>query len=248
MPDFVKLEELSLAELGARKPKAALLPIGALEGHSQHLPYGTDTFVAEELARRVALRVEDALVLPVIPYGISWHYREFPLTLSLSPDTMVSVICDICESLIENDVRRIVIVNGHDGNVPAIELSGRMLEKKHGVVIAALEEWYFTIGSLAPPEMFPMPNQGHSGDAETSLILAVKPDLVAMQRAKAPETPPDYRNYMGRDDVRKFAPIGQFYPTGEFPDAREASAEKGEAAFDLLADKIAAFLNRPDAF
>src|SRR5437867_406306 len=156
MPDSVRLDELSLADLGAEKPTSALLPIGALEGHSQHLPYGTDAFVAEELARRVAERVEGAVGLPVISYGISWHYREFPLTLSLSPETMVSVIVDVCESLIENDLRRIVIVNGHDGNVPAIEMAGRILEKKHGVVIAALEEWYFTIGSLAPPEMFPM--------------------------------------------------------------------------------------------
>jgi creatinine amidohydrolase len=155
---------------------------------------------------------------------------------------------DICESLIENDVRRIVIVNGHDGNVPAIETAGRIIEKRHGVVIAALEEWYYTLPSLVPPDMFPVPNQGHAGDAETSLILAIKPELVTMERAQPPTSSPDYRNYMGREDVRKFAPIGHFYPTGEFPDARGASAEKGDRAFDLLADKIAAFLNRPDAF
>src|SRR5262249_11490499 len=162
--------------------------------------------------------------------------------------TLINAILDICEAVIENGIHKIVIVNGHDGNVPAIETAARTIEKRHGVVIAALEEWYFTIGGLVPPDMFPMHNQGHAGDAETSLILAIKPELVAMDRAKAPETQPDYRNYMGRDDVRKFAPIGHHYPTGEFPDARGASAEKGEAAFDILADKIAAFLSRDDAF
>src|SRR4051812_45206647 len=115
MADALKLDELSLADLAAVKPTCALLPLGALEGHSQHLPHGTDNFVAEELARRVGERVEGAPVLPVLPYGMSWHYREFPLTLSLGPETLIHVLVDICESLVENGVRRILVVNGHDG-------------------------------------------------------------------------------------------------------------------------------------
>jgi len=218
----------------------------ALEGHSEHLPHGTDTFVAEELARRVAERVEGALALPAIPYGMSWHYREFPLSLSLSPDTMVRVIVEICESLIENDVRRIVIVKARRQR-PGVETAGRILEKKHGVVIAALEEWYFTLRrSFRRTCSDPEPgSRGRCGDVAHPRDQAGARRDGAREGAGEPARLPELH---GPRDVRKYAPIGRFYPTGEFPDARGASAEKGNTAFDLLADKIAAFLNRADAF
>jgi creatinine amidohydrolase len=240
----MKLEELTLPEVEQLRPLHALLPVGALEGHAQHLPYGTDNYIASELAQRVAARVDRAVVLPTVPYGMSWHYREYPMTLSLSPETLAQVLVDIMESVIDHGVRSIVILNGHDGNVASIEIACRRIEKEHGVVVGALEEWWVAVMDAIPADTFPPDTLGHAGQGETAMLMTTREDLVRLGRARAPEREPDHRSYVGKADVRKFAPMRHFYPTGEYPDARAATREQGEMTMDAAVDKVVAFMDR----
>jgi len=94
-----------------------------------------------ELARRVACHASNVLVLPAFPYGVSSYHSDFQMTLTLEPITLIKVIENICSSLIKNDIRRIPIINGHDGNIAPIELSARTLKDKYpDIIIACLEE------------------------------------------------------------------------------------------------------------
>jgi creatinine amidohydrolase len=236
------LAELTTADIETGAITCALLPVGALEGHGPHLPYGTDTFIAHELARRVARRVRGAVVLPPLAYGMSWAYRAFPLTLSLSTETLTCVLVDVLTSVIENDVRRIVVINGHDGNVAAIEAAGRRIEKEHGVAVATLDEWWSILPSLDVSSEFAAANRGHAGEPETALMLATDARLVRLDLARAHEGEPDLRWYGTRSDVRVIGAIGRHYPEGHFADPTEASARKGELLADAVVERVVAFL------
>ena len=105
-----------------------ILPIGSTERHGDHLPMGTDSMVAYELSKLIAGEVDNLLVLPPINYGVSEHYASFPLTLNIQADTMAKVIEDILESLIKHKIEKIIIFNGHDGNIAPIEIASRHIK------------------------------------------------------------------------------------------------------------------------
>src|SRR3712207_8896654 len=87
------------------------------ENHGDHMPFGSDFIMPFELAKRVATRYGKKMVIfPPIPYGISSHHKDFFMTISFEPDTMTNVIRDILQSLVNNKIRRILIINGHDGD------------------------------------------------------------------------------------------------------------------------------------
>src|SRR5690242_9564931 len=105
--------------------RVALIPLGATEGHSRHLPLGTDTFIIRDLARRVGERYPKAVVLPPMPFGMSWAYEDAPGTVTLSPETLTEVIVEVIQSLFRHGIDRVLILNGHDGNVGPIESASR---------------------------------------------------------------------------------------------------------------------------
>src|SRR3989442_15866060 len=117
----MQIEELTEAQIHDRAPRVAVLALGATEGHSRHLPLGTDTFIIRELTRRVGDRYPDALLLPAMPFGMSWAYEDAPGTITLSPETLTEVVVEVVESLLRHGIDRVLILNGHDGNVASIE-------------------------------------------------------------------------------------------------------------------------------
>src|SRR5919199_3436906 len=178
-----------LSEMNARdlehiisNETVGLLIFGACENHGDHMPFGSDFIMPFELAKRVAARYGKKMVIfPPIPYGVSSHHKDFFMTVSFEPDTLVNVIRDILESLVNNNIRRILIINGHDGNIAPIELASRIIKERNpGVVISCMESWWTLVGSINK-ELFDVWNGlGHGGEAETSAMLAVRPDLVNM--------------------------------------------------------------------
>ncbi|MHA1594373.1 MAG: creatininase family protein, partial [Candidatus Baldrarchaeia archaeon] len=200
----------------------AVLAIGSTEYHGEHLPYGTDTLVAEHLAEAVAERVEGLLVLPPLPLGMSHHYASFPLALSLSTETLMRVLWEVFESLLRHGIKRLLIINGHDGNIPAIEAATREFRVKHPEMkIAVLEAWWKTAADLLPEETFEAwGGLGHGGEGETSMMLAVAPELVEMSHARGviPELP-------AHVEVKwRFEELTPYGVTG---DPTKATAEKG---------------------
>ena len=145
------LEEMNAIQLrkNVNSKTVAIIVFGAYENHGDHMPFGSDFFVPMELARRVASHARNVLVLPAFPYGVSSHHSDFQMTVTLEPITLIKAIEDICSSLIKNGIRRILIINGHDGNIAPIELSARTLKDKYpDVIIGCLEAWWTVIGQV----------------------------------------------------------------------------------------------------
>ena len=109
------------------------VPTAAIEQHGRHLPIETDCRIVEEISRRAAERVSDqidALVTPAIAFGVSGYHMEFAGTLTLSMGTFITVVEEICESLIHHGFRRIIVLNGHGGNHDPIKIAARNVADK----------------------------------------------------------------------------------------------------------------------
>ncbi len=180
-------EELARDEIRKQAPDTlALLPVGAVEQHGPHLPVGTDRFTVEYIARTAAAEIAaqvPVLVTPTLPFGSSHHHLPFSGTLSLGTETYYRVLSDIAESLVIDGFRRIFILNGHGGNNELIQLVARDLALKHPVNLAAASYWTIAWDGLVTEDAHADAQlPGHSGKFETSLMLALRPDLVREPR------------------------------------------------------------------
>ncbi len=211
--------------------RPAVLPLGSLEQHGPHLPLNTDIVMAEAVARRVADRV-GGLLLPVVPFGQVWSARNFPGTMSLSPETIKAVVRDLCRSLHRQRVRLVVIITGHMGNTIPVQEAQREVQEE----IPSLKTLFFnypraaTVAKGVTESPMWKGTRFHADEIETSLMLAVAPELCHMDRAVAdyPEVPTEF----------DFSPMSwdQITETGVFGDARPATAEKGRILLDRWVD------------
>jgi creatinine amidohydrolase len=207
---------------GIKSGLIALLPVGAVEQHGPHLPLLTDTVLASGVARRIA-EGTDALLLPAIAYGDAWTAEGWAGTLSLSPDTLRATVIDLGRGLLRMGVRGLVTINGHFGNREPIALAARALGEL-GLPVLHLD--YPHLEALATEHMESEPaGPGfyHADEVETSMLLALAPDSVRLDRAK-PEYP-DFPPLFGSQPMK----LSAFNSSGVFGDPRPATAEKGEA-------------------
>ena len=210
----------------------AILPLGATEQHGPHLPQNTDTILAGELANAVAKKSR-GLVLPAIPIGYSWVWRDFPGSLTFSFDTFRSVLRDIAGNMDRHGCKALMFLSAHGANPAPIkysirELADEMDMKLLNVFYPDLAEIMWDADSVAWKPM-----NFHAEEFETSLMLHLRPELVRMDRAVS-EYPAHSREY----DISNL-PMGALSESGVFGDATVASADKGQRWFDACVDRIA---------
>lgn len=186
-------DELTRDELLAQASEAiVLLPVGATEQHGPHLPTGTDSFAIEHIARGAAEVATAAVVVtPTLPFGSSSHHIPFGGTMSVATETYYRLISDLCMSLIQGGFRRIFILNGHGGNNELVQLVARDLALAHDADLAAASYWVTAWDALVASgagELGRLP--GHAGAFETSVVMALRPDLVREPRPHRDEPPP----------------------------------------------------------
>jgi creatinine amidohydrolase len=249
--------DLTTEEFRARDMRRAIavLPTAAVEQHGPHLPVGTDTFIAEGyLARMMPLVPEalDVLVLPVQTVGKSNEHLSFPGTLTLTAETAIRAWTEIGDSLGRAGIRKLVFANSHGGNVSIIDIVARDLRVRHGM-LAVNAAWH-RLGY--PPGLF---GEGetrygiHAGDAETSLVLALRPGTVAMDRAEIFASRAAAMDQRFRH-LRATQPVGfgwmsqDLNPSGAVGEAALATPEKGEATLDHGARAFVELLAEVDAF
>ena len=171
------------AEARFRETDLVLLPVGAIEQHGPHLPLDTDAYDADWLAREVAAACSDPkpLVLPLIPYGVSYHHEDFAGTLSVRNETMAQIIYDVGMGAARCGATKLVIINGHGGNGPALAFAAQMINRDARIFtcVESGETSDVDIDALAET-----PNDVHAGEVETSTTLALRPDLVHMDKAR----------------------------------------------------------------
>ena len=241
--------ELAWPDYDARVRDGAvpiLLPIGSMEQHGHHMPLHVDVLLPTEFARRVALEI-GALVAPPFTYGYKSHQKSgggnhLPGTTSLDGATLVSALKDVVKEFARHGVRKICLVNGHFENswfiVEGIDIALREL-RWDGITdmkIVVLSYWDFvdkdTIAKLYP-DGFPGWDLEHGGVLETSLMLALYPDLVTLEAAVdiEPATFPPYDVYPVKPE---WTPA-----SGTLSSPKAASAEKGGILLDVCSAGIA---------
>jgi creatinine amidohydrolase len=243
MTSRLLFQELTRAELRAMAPHTlVVLPVGAIEQHGPHLPVATDFFAAEQVARTAAaLAAEEipVLVAPTMPFGSSHHHLPFGGTMSLSTETYYRVIYELAESLIISGFRRIFIVNGHGGNHELLQLVARDLALKHDAHLAAGSYWNVAWDALvAEGAHIPGELPGHAGAFETSVVMALRPELVTEPRPhRSGATGSDPRSFASpyRSEVHGWWQSIDGYT--DSPDRGEAI--RGEAYLAVAARSVA---------
>lgn len=231
------------AEERLTKVDVALLPVGSIEQHGPHLPLDTDAFDAEYLAKRVAEACSDPkpLVLPTVSYGVSYQHAEFKGTITVRNDTLSALIFDIGMALAQNGIKKIVIINGHGGNNPALNHAAQMINREARIFVAVDtgETSDVDIDRLAET-----PNDVHAGEIETSTSLAVRPHLVRLNRATkmVPRFSSKYLNFSSRRGVSWHAYTKKISKTGVMGDPTKASAEKGKKMWQIMIAHLVALV------
>lgn len=231
------------AEQRLTEVDVALLPVGAIEQHGPHLPLDTDAFDAEYLARKVAEQCSDPkpLVLPLIPYGVSYHHEDFCGTLSLSNETLSKLIYDIGMSAARNGITKLVIVNGHGGNGPTLQFAAQMINRD-AHIFTCVDSGETSDADIA--HLAETPNDVHAGEVETSTAVAVRPNLVKLQKARkyVPHFSNRYLNFSSKRSVEWYARTAKISPTGVLGDPLKANREKGERIWAVMIQNLVEFV------
>lgn len=234
----------------ARRDAIVILPVASLEQHGPHLPVEVDSILGETVAARTAEKVlakgQPVLVLPVLWTGLSEHHMSFGGTVTLDNATFFALIEGVVRSVLRHGFRRIVLLNAHGGNENALRSVTDDLSPRLGVPIVQFTYWY----AAAVPIAKILETQGglsHACEAETSMMMAVRPDLVAEDRiplAKS-NTSPNTEDVAG-GGVYMWRSIGSRSGSGVIGNPEAASRAKGEALFEAISTALADKLCNPE--
>tara|TARA_X000000368_G_scaffold362968_1_gene307891 strand:- start:51 stop:743 length:693 start_codon:yes stop_codon:yes gene_type:complete len=157
-----------LRKLIKKKKQIAIIPVGSIEQHGPHLPISTDSDIVTEISLQLSDKINGVL-LPTINYGVSDEHFPF-FNLSIKKSTLSRILEDICESLIKNGISRILIINGHYGNLDSLKSFER--KQKNNRKIKVFSYWKYMDREF-----------DHAGNVETSIMLAIS-KKVNMRKAK----------------------------------------------------------------
>jgi creatinine amidohydrolase len=241
----IDLSTMTHPDVGTRlrEPSVALVPVGATEQHGPYLGLGTDWVIAHRLALAAGRELSPhAIVAPPFPYGLSSHHMGFPGTISISFESFRSVCRDVVRSLHAHGVGSFIFVNGHKGNEAA--LSVMMTELRTELDVDLASAFWMTQARDVIEKHRRTTRWGHACEIETSLAMALAPELVHTGELCAGETVEEYRAF--EDNYEPFAlnvplTFAERTKNGAFGDATQASREAGEEIAALATDRLVAF-------
>lgn len=240
--DLADLKWTDVAALPRSTP--IVIPIAALEQHGRHMPLFTDSLLLGEVIRRTKESfTKEVVFTPLMWLGNSEHHLDFPGTLSASPRIYLDLLEDLVENFLFHGFQRIVLVNGHGGNIVPAQQALFEVRQNHRDRddLLLLSTTYWTLGSK-PQELYPelkQPQMGHAGEWETSMILRLAPHLVSDISHLEPVEfgspfEPGHRAWITKE---RTSPGHIGYPA-------DATAEKGEKLFTTFTSDVVSFLKR----
>jgi creatinine amidohydrolase len=229
----------------------AVLPLGATEQHGPHLPLGVDTRLADGIvAAMLPLLPRDAsvLVLPTQAIGLSPEHARFAGTLTLSAETLIRMWKEIGAGVARAGIKKLVFFNAHGGHVGAMDIVARELREAHDLIVYSVSWFNLPLGDAgaqfdADEHRFGV----HAGEIETSMVLALHPDLVRMQAAEDFASASQQRvgeyAILGNGKSAKLGWAMQDYNAqGAAGNAAAATATKGRAVVETAARQLALLL------
>jgi len=232
------LAEMTAPEIAALpRDLVVLIPVASCEQHSLHLPVFTDSMIGEEIARRVHERVPDkVLILPVQWLGYSQHHSRYPGTVTAVSETHLLMMMDIVASMVSHGFRKILIQNSHGGNRAGISvLLQRLMERYPDADAEFYARWAWADSEKLDQIRDRVRGSGHAGETETSMIMAIRPDLVRTGQLD----PDGERDGMRVEGSASYYRFDQRTRHGGVGDPTTATAEKGEQFFELSAGEVA---------
>lgn len=217
-------------------------PVGAIEQHGPHLPLAVDAAIAQAVLGKALTHLDlsiPAYALPMLYYGKSNEHWHFPGTVTLSSQTLMAMLMEIGKSLYRSGFRKLVLMNSHGGQPQIMELVARDLHQEYAdFSVFPLFTWRVPNCAAELLTQRELEQGIHAGDAETSLLLAILPDQVKLERAVT-EYPAELPTHslLSMEGSLPFAWVTRdLTQSGVLGDAKAATKEKGDRLLSSLAD------------
>ncbi|MGI6472105.1 MAG: creatininase family protein [Candidatus Methanomethylophilaceae archaeon] len=211
-----------------KKDPVGIFVIGAVEAHGPHLPLNADTVQPEWVAEELARRIENVLVFPSINYGLHSSTKNMPGTVSITFDTMRSLLYDVLVSAHEKGIHKFLVMTGHagSGHMTACSEACKRFVRETGCKVMFLTDYDIAADS---PDMEGIRGDGHGGMLETARVLAIRPDLVKEIRPIGLYSDQGYMIVSNAEVC---------FPDGFAGDTTEASEEIGKRINAFVADRL----------
>ncbi len=211
-----------------KETKVAVMVTGAVEPHGTHMALGTDNYLPEYLAEKIANQTK-ALVLPTIPFGDSWIFNHLQGTVTVNPRILVEYYASVMEAVFKQGFQYILALNGHGGNTSHLAEAARKVTD-NGQRLVVLCNWWKDLGEEAR-EIVLETSMGHAAEDETSQLLHVGPELVDMSSVRTGGMNMKFNVISGL--IRE-----EYIPDAVFGDPRTASSEKGRILMEQAEEQI----------
>lgn len=238
-----------VSSVGSSDGSVVVVPVGSVEQHGRHLPVVTDSLLVSAVATAGARAVCDdvpALVTPAVWLGYSPHHLSFGGTISGEFETLLEVLEQVAETVLENGFDALLFLNGHGGNASLIDTAVSTVGRTHpDAEILGLTYFDLALPFIDDVRESETGGMGHAGEFETSLMLHLHPELVGDEMPSEEWAEP-YE--LGRQDLVEAGPLSVYRPfeeysaSGAIGSAELASAQKGEAIFDGVRRELATLL------
>lgn len=228
-----------------------VIPLASCEQHGRHLPLFVDTLQVEAILKQVNATIPNEIViLPALWLGSSHHHLDFPGTISVRPKLFAELVQEIARCLLAHGFRRLFFLNGHGGNlIPASQALNDLIvnDDRADAADIALASWWSVASSAMAPANHGMetPRLTHACEYETSLVLAIREDLVKLgelasdhiEKPRIWATDPQWKG-----KVEGFKRFHRWTSSGHMGSPEFATVEKGQALLDAVSNEVTAFL------
>ncbi len=232
---FMLLEKITMLEFeeGLKQTRSVIVPFGSVEEHGSHLPLGTDTIHAYELARLVSQK-KPVFVAPPLWYGLCRSTSQHPGTLTISQPVLREITIEIVKSLYYQGIRNFILLSGHAGTThmaAIIDAADNVVKEINDINIAVLS--IIDLIKKLDGSLVETPGDSHAGEVETSLMMFLRPDDV---KGTSPKEFPSFPAFIITRDKRRF------WKNGVWGDPSKASKEKGRDILEKEAELLVELL------